>query len=149
MLTLIGGAAVLALLLFFAVRNYAVQVAQEGQDNILDASATSMLDAATFRDGVVELDLPYAAFSMLTTSADDQVFYAIRQDGAPGNPRCPSKGLPETLDDDLLLPDQFVDGETMEVVIVLDKMPINATGKVDRAALKKQAAERVSAQHVA
>lgn len=81
MLTLIGGAAVLALLLFFAVRNYAVQVAQEGQDNILDASATSMLDAATFRDGVVEVDLPYAAFSMLTTSADDQVFYAIRQDG--------------------------------------------------------------------
>jgi len=81
MLSLIGGAAVLALLLFFAVRNYAVQVAQQGQDNILDASATSILDAATFRDGVVELDLPYAAFSMLSTPADDQVFYSIRQDG--------------------------------------------------------------------
>ena len=80
-LTLIGGAAVLALLLFFAVRNYAVQVAQQGQDNILDASATSMLDAATIRDGVIELDLPYAAFSMLSTSADDRVFYAILQDG--------------------------------------------------------------------
>lgn len=80
-LTLIGGAAVLALLLFFAVRNYAVQVAQQGQDNILDASATSMLDAATIRDGVIELDLPYSAFSMLTTSADDRVFYAILQDG--------------------------------------------------------------------
>ncbi len=36
-----------------------------------------------------------------------------------------------------------------EVVIVLDKMPINATGKVDRATLKKWAAERVSAEHVA
>ncbi|NRB03898.1 MAG: sensor histidine kinase [Rhodobacteraceae bacterium] len=82
MLTLIGGAAILALLVFFAVRNYAVQLAQEGQDNILAASATSMLDAATFRDGVVELDLPYSAFSMLSTAADDQVFYAIRQDGA-------------------------------------------------------------------
>lgn len=81
MLTLIGGAAVLALLLFFAVRNYAVQVAQQGQDNILDASATSMLDAATIRNGVIELDLPYSAFSMLTTSADDRVFYAILQDG--------------------------------------------------------------------
>jgi len=80
-LTLIGGAAILALLLFFAVRNYAVQVAQLGQDNILDASATSMLDAATIRDGVIELDLPYSAFSMLTTSADDRVFYAILQDG--------------------------------------------------------------------
>ena len=81
-LTLIGGAAVLALLLFFAVRNYAVQVAQQGQDNILDASATSMLDAATIRDGVVQLDLPYSAFSMLGTAADDRVFYAILQDGA-------------------------------------------------------------------
>ncbi len=81
MLTLIGGAAILTLLLFFAVRNYAVQVAQQGQDNILDASATSMLDAATIRDGVIELDLPYSAFSMLTTSADDRVFYAILQDG--------------------------------------------------------------------
>lgn len=80
-LTLIGGAVVLALILFFAVRIYAVQVAQHGQDNILEASATSMLDAATILDGVVELDLPYSAFSMLSTSADDRVFYAILQDG--------------------------------------------------------------------
>lgn len=80
-LTLIGGAAILALILFFAVRNYAVQVAQQGQDNILEASATSMLDAATIRDGAVELDLPYSAFSMLSTSAGDRVFYAILQDG--------------------------------------------------------------------
>ena len=80
-LTLIGGAALLAILLFFAVRNYAVQVAQQGQDNILLASATSMLDAAAIRDGAVEIDIPYAAFSMLTTPADDRVFYAIFQDG--------------------------------------------------------------------
>ena len=81
MLTLIGGAAVLALLLVFAVRNYAVQVAQQGQDNILEASATSMLDAATLLEGAVQLDLPYSAFSMLSTAADDRVFYAILQDG--------------------------------------------------------------------
>lgn len=81
MLTLIGGAAVLAVLLFVVVRNYAVQVAQEGQDNILAASATSILDAASIRDGVLELDMPYAAFSMLSTSADDRVFYAVLQDG--------------------------------------------------------------------
>lgn len=80
-LTLIGGAAILALLLFFAVRNFAVQVAQRGQDNILDASVTSMLDAAAIRDGNVELDMPYSAFSMLSTQADDRVFYAILQDG--------------------------------------------------------------------
>ncbi|MEM6887697.1 MAG: sensor histidine kinase [Pseudomonadota bacterium] len=81
MLTLIGGAGVLALLLFFAVRDYAVQVAQQGQDKILDASATSILDAATIRDGLVELDFPYSAFSMLGTAADDRVFYAILKDG--------------------------------------------------------------------
>jgi len=49
-LTLIGGAALLAILLFFVVRNYAVQVAQQGQDNILFASVTSMLDAAAIRE---------------------------------------------------------------------------------------------------
>ncbi|KNG92666.1 HAMP domain-containing histidine kinase [Pseudaestuariivita atlantica] len=80
-LTLIGGAALLAFLLFLAVRNFAVQVAQQGQDNILFASASSMLDAASLRDGVVEVDLPYSAFAMLTTPADDRVFYAIYEDG--------------------------------------------------------------------
>lgn len=80
-LTLIGGAAILALLLFVAVRNYAAQVAQQGQDSILAASVTSILDAAAIRDGVVEVDIPYAAFSMLSTPADDRVFYAIFQDG--------------------------------------------------------------------
>ena len=79
--TLIGGAAVLALILYFAVRNYATQVAQQGQDNVLAASMTSMLDSAALRDGLVELDLPYSAFSMLSTPADDRVFYAILQDG--------------------------------------------------------------------
>ncbi|UWQ89889.1 sensor histidine kinase [Rhodobacteraceae bacterium M382] len=82
MLALIGGAAALALLLFFAVRSYAVQVAQQGQDSILQASVTSMLDAAAFRDGKVQLDLPYSAFSMLGTAADDRVFYAVYQDGS-------------------------------------------------------------------
>ena len=80
-LSLIGGAALLALILFVAVRSYAVQVAQQGQDRILLASATSILDAAAIRDGVVEVDIPFAAFAMLSTPADDRVFYAIYQDG--------------------------------------------------------------------
>ena len=80
-LTLIGGAALLAVVLFFAVRSYAVQVAQSGQDNLLAASATSILDTAAIRDGALEIDIPYAAFSMLSTPADDRVFYAIFQDG--------------------------------------------------------------------
>lgn len=77
--SLIGGAAILALLLYLAVRAYAVQIAQQGQDSILAASVSSILDAAVLRDGQVEVDFPYASFSMLTTAADDRVFYAIYQ----------------------------------------------------------------------
>lgn len=79
-LTLIGGAAALAILLFVVVRSYAAQIAQQGQDSILSASVTSILDAAILRDGTVEVDFPYAALSMLSTEADDRVFYAIYQD---------------------------------------------------------------------
>ncbi|WP_342076930.1 sensor histidine kinase [Yoonia sp. SS1-5] len=79
-LTLIGGTAVLAMILFFAVRSYAAQIAQQGQDRILGASVTAILDAATLRDGQVQVDIPYASFSMLGTESDDRVFYAIYQD---------------------------------------------------------------------
>lgn len=78
--TLVGGAAILAVLLFVIVRTYAAQIAQQGQDSILGASVTSILDTATIRNGVVEVDFPYASFSMLSTSSDDRVFYAIYQD---------------------------------------------------------------------
>ena len=78
--TLVGGAALLAVLLFFVVRNYAAQIAQQGQDNIIGASVTSILDAAILRDGRVEIDFPYASFSMLSTPSDDRIFYAIYQD---------------------------------------------------------------------
>lgn len=80
-MTLIVGAAVLALLFFLVVRTYAQQIAQQSQDRILEASLTSLLDAAVVRDGQIELDVPYAAFAMLDTGADDRVFYAIHQGG--------------------------------------------------------------------
>ena len=51
---LIGGAAMLAMLLYGVARLYAAQIAQQGQDSILAASATSILDAAILRDGAVE-----------------------------------------------------------------------------------------------
>lgn len=100
-LFLIGGAAILAILLFFAVRNYAVQVAQRGQDSILLASVTSILDAAFLRDGVAEVDIPYAAFSMLSTPADDHVFYAIFEDGAFKSGYSELEFVPESRDGDV------------------------------------------------
>ena len=78
--TLIGGAAILTLLFYLVIRNYAAQIAQQGQDSILQASVTSILAAATIRNGVVEMDIPYASFSMLGTVTDDRVFYVIYQD---------------------------------------------------------------------
>lgn len=80
-ITLIGGAAVLTVVLFVIVRSFSAQIAQQSQDNVLGASATSILDAAVIRDGQVEVDFPYASFSMLATPSDDRVFYAIYQDG--------------------------------------------------------------------
>ncbi len=80
-LVLIGGAGVLALVLYFGVRLYATQIAQQGQDDILRASVTAILDTAVIRDDRLEIDFPYAALSMLNTPSDDRVFYAIRQDG--------------------------------------------------------------------
>ncbi|PVA05397.1 sensor histidine kinase [Thalassorhabdomicrobium marinisediminis] len=79
-LILTGGAAVLAVILYLAVRTFAAQIAQQGQDSILNASVTSILDTAVLRDGEVLLDFPYASLSMLGTSADDRVFYAIHAD---------------------------------------------------------------------
>jgi two-component system sensor histidine kinase TctE len=77
---LIGGVLILTVLLFFVVRNYAAQIAQQSQDSILRASVTSMLDTAIIQDGVVEMDIPYSSFSILNTSTDDRIFYAIYQD---------------------------------------------------------------------
>lgn len=80
-LSLVGGAFVLAGVLFVILRLYAAQIAQTAQDRILSASVTGILDAASVRDGAVAIELPYAAFSILSTPADDRIFYALYQDG--------------------------------------------------------------------
>jgi len=79
-ISLISGAAILAILLFLGVRNFAAQIAQQSQDRVLGASVTSILDTAVIRNGMAEVDFPYASFSMLSTASDDRVFYAIYQD---------------------------------------------------------------------
>ncbi|AEI93492.1 sensor histidine kinase [Roseobacter litoralis] len=79
---LIGGAAVLAVLIYLFTRAYATQIAQQGQDNILNASVSSILDSAVIRNGNLEIDFPYAALAMLNTELDDRVFYAIYRDDA-------------------------------------------------------------------
>ena len=74
---LVGSAAILAIILFVLVLNFARQVSEQSQDNILTASVTSILDSANIRDGEISVDIPYAALSMLGNVSDDRVFYRI------------------------------------------------------------------------
>lgn len=78
LISLLIGAAVLAVAVYFVVLSVARQVAQESQDNILVASAMSILESARFASGHVNIDLPYSALSMLGSLSDERVFYAIR-----------------------------------------------------------------------
>lgn len=77
-LSLLAGAAFLAVVVYVVVQSVARQVAQESQDNVLAASALSILDSARFSGGEVGVDLPYSALSMLDSISDERVFYAIR-----------------------------------------------------------------------
>lgn len=93
-ISLIAGAAILAVFLFFGVRIFATQIAQQSQDSILGASVSSILDVAVIQNGAVEIDFPYSSFSMLSTASDDRIFHAIRQDGTllSGYDTLPSAG---------------------------------------------------------
>ena len=77
-MSLLASAAVLAVAVYFVVISVASQVAQQSQDNVLDASARSILDSARFVAGEISLDLPYSALSMLDGVVNERVFYAIR-----------------------------------------------------------------------
>ncbi len=79
-LSLLAGATVLTVGVYVMVLSVARQVAQESQDNVLSASAISILDSARFTDGQMIVDLPYSALSMLDSVSDERVFYAIRLD---------------------------------------------------------------------
>jgi two-component system sensor histidine kinase TctE len=78
LLSLLASAAVLAIVVYFVVQSVARQVAQESQDNVLTASALSILDSARLSGGEITIDLPYSALSMLDSISDERVFYAIR-----------------------------------------------------------------------
>ena len=70
-------AALLSVVFFFAVRSIAERAAADTQDNVLAASATSIADALYSERGMVRVELPYSALSMLGTISEDRVFYRI------------------------------------------------------------------------
>lgn len=74
-------AALLSVVLFLVVRALAETAAEDTQDDILAASATSIADALRAEDGAITLDMPYSALSMLGTINEDRVFYRVVVDG--------------------------------------------------------------------
>ncbi|NDI06311.1 MAG: sensor histidine kinase, partial [Rhodobacteraceae bacterium] len=78
LIMLLLSAAGIAILLYVVVQSVAEQIAQESQDNILAASAISILDSARVVEGDISIDLPYSSLSMLDSVTDERAFYAIR-----------------------------------------------------------------------
>ena len=72
---LLSGAAILTIILILIVRSFAQQLAEQSQDNILNASLTAILDASSIQQGELTVDIPYSAFSMLSNLSNDRVFY--------------------------------------------------------------------------
>ena len=64
-----------AALLITFIRDYAFQAADRAFDRLLSASALSIAGAVQVEDGAVALELPVAAFAMV--SGQERVFYSV------------------------------------------------------------------------
>lgn len=78
LLMLLFSSALTGVLLYIVMQSVFQQIAQETQDNILAASAISIMDSARVSQGEISVDLPYSALSMLDQVTDERAFYAIR-----------------------------------------------------------------------
>ena len=78
-ITFLSASAIISILVYIAIQSVARQAVQASQDNILFASAISILDSVQVRDGALLIDLPYSSLSMLDSVTDERVFYAIYQ----------------------------------------------------------------------
>ena len=74
---LIGSAMLLAIILLLITRQFTARIAEQSQDNILAASAISILESVTQRADGISVDIPYAALAMLGNVSDDRVFYQV------------------------------------------------------------------------
>ena len=79
---LLLAAAILSTFMYFSVRAVAEKAAEATHNNILGASATSIVEQLRSANDEIVVDIPYSAFSMLGSISDDQVFYRIDSDGS-------------------------------------------------------------------
>ncbi|AUM75416.1 sensor histidine kinase [Paracoccus jeotgali] len=76
-------ALILALALFLAVRVTAERASGAASDAVLGAALRSITDDIRPQDDGLEIDLPYASFSMLGAMGEERVFYRIALDDQP------------------------------------------------------------------
>lgn len=77
----LGPMLLVSTVIFFDAYRSAREVADRAYDRVIAASVLAIADRVVTVDGRLDLDLPYVALEMLSTSADDRVFYRV---AAPG-----------------------------------------------------------------
>jgi two-component system sensor histidine kinase TctE len=81
-LALAGGASVVLFVAVMAaiVLSFADRASREAYDRLLLASAQSIADAVRITDGDIAVDVPIAAFSMLSIGKEDRVFHRVTEE---------------------------------------------------------------------
>jgi two-component system sensor histidine kinase TctE len=77
----LGLSTLLVLGLFLVVGWVADRASRASQDAVLGAAVTAITEGIRSVDDGLELDLPYATFSMLGAMGDERIFYALRVEG--------------------------------------------------------------------
>ncbi|MDX1738244.1 MAG: sensor histidine kinase N-terminal domain-containing protein, partial [Alphaproteobacteria bacterium] len=135
----------LSALMLLDLRGSARTAANEAYDRVLYGSALAILDRVLVIDGEIEVDIPYVSLEMLTSTAQDRVFYQVmRQDG---HFLTGYRDLPEPLNRNIPGTDQpqFYDaeynGETIRVARISRYIasPKNATRVIVKVAETTQA----------
>ncbi len=107
-----------AMLLVTFIRGYADRAADQALDRLLSAAALSIAGAVLVEDGAVLVELPFAAFAMV--SGDERIFYSVRGprgEHVTGYPDlAPDTGLAAS--DQPLFFDALHNGEAVRVVQV-------------------------------
>lgn len=80
---LIGASVVIGVLALWDTRNEALRTARDISDRVLAGSAMAIAEQITLdSDGTLSVAIPFSALDMLTSAAQDQVFYRV--DGPTG-----------------------------------------------------------------
>ena len=97
LLWLLVSTAVIGIVALVDTYNEAVKTANTVSDRVLAGSALAIAERVVVTEnGILEVDIPYVALEMLTSAAQDRVFYRV--DGPPGRFITGYQTLPTILD---------------------------------------------------